>query len=71
MRDEFDARFWNDHHQDFGDAVDEAAGKLRRAFRFRLPANLLAAVAAVAISSVTVLSAIGPVQANTPTAPTA
>ena len=55
MRDEFDARFWVDHHEGFADGIDRAFGKLRVGLG-RLPAwdgssqHLIALFAAFAIT---------------------
>ena len=58
MRDEIDARFWNDHHEAFADSVDRALGRLKNMVaRFAewdgTTHQLLALVAAFAITTLT------------------
>jgi hypothetical protein len=75
MRDEYDARFWNDHHRAFVATVSGWAQRHedRQAFRrktmthihdFRL--HLLAALAAISVSSLTILGTIGPIDTAAP-----
>ena len=59
MRDEMDARMWNAHHDQFSEWVDSgvaaAAARLRKlgTLAFRVPGQLLAAVAAVGLTLLT------------------
>ena len=56
MRDEIDARLWNDSHEPLSDLIDAGVAKLRSAFA-RLPSwdgstqHLLALVASFAITA--------------------
>jgi hypothetical protein len=58
MRDEYDARFWIDHHEGFADGVDRVLARLQLVLG-RLPAwdgssqHLIALVAAFAITLLT------------------
>ncbi|MDQ4087236.1 MAG: hypothetical protein M3177_04370 [Pseudomonadota bacterium] len=58
MRDEIDARLWNDHHEAFADGVDRALAGLRAALgRFAgwdgTSHQLIALVVSVAITALT------------------
>lgn len=68
MRDEFDARLWNDNHAEFAAGLDRAASQLAHSFRRStmtgLRSRLTAALGAIAISSVFVLGTIGPIDAG-------
>ena len=58
MRDEYDSRFWNDHHEGFADGLDRAGSAIRLAMS-RLAYwdgsshQLLALVAAFALTALT------------------
>ncbi len=59
MRDELDARMWNDHHEQFSQAMDGAIGAPGGALRFGasraagLPGQLLSLAAALGVTLLT------------------
>jgi hypothetical protein len=75
MRDEFDARFWADHHHAFSSSVADGTRRLKNNLTFRsntvtqLPNirfQILAALAALSASSLTILGTIGPIDTAAP-----
>ena len=56
MRDEMDGRLWDAHHAAFSDSIDAIAGAAQRLGRIdagAVPAQLLAALAAVGLTLLT------------------
>lgn len=57
MRDQIDSHIWNDHHSHFSDSLDRAiaalGARLPRPRLSALPAQLIAATAAVGLTLVT------------------
>lgn len=75
MRDEYDARIWNDHHQAYAASLARESEKTNDSQTFRSkPMNhyfdfrvqILSILAAISLSSLAVLGTVGPIDAATP-----